>query len=140
MADAPNPPPVQPRPSAKCPHCDHVFDPAEVTDEWCAQCGKHIPEVLLKEIRPKPHLRHPHPIPEPTKADQAERTHTTKVRVSGLIVMLAAILGGIAALAWGAVNKIGGGEIGAAWYVGGAAGVAFLVGLVMLNTGGGQEE
>ena len=125
--------------TARCPHCDHVFDPAEVTDEWCASCGRKIPEVILKDIRPKPHLRHPHPLPEPTKDARAEGARETKVRVSGLVVMLVAILGGIAALAWGGYNRVSGGEVGAAWYVGGAAGVAFVVGLVMLNRGGPEE-
>ena len=63
----------------RCPHCDHVFVAAEITDEWCAQCGKHIPEVLLKEIRPKPHLRHPHPMPEAPKATQDELTRETRM-------------------------------------------------------------
>jgi hypothetical protein len=132
--------PASARPDARCPHCDHVFDPAEITDEWCSQCGKHIPEVLLKDIRPKPHLRHPHPIPEAPKAAQAEVARETKIRLAGLVVMLVAILGGLAALAWGTINQVNGTAIGAAWWVGGAAGAAFVVGLLMLNRGGGREE
>jgi hypothetical protein len=128
------------RPDAKCPHCDHVFVVAEITDEWCESCGKKIPEMLLKDIRPKPHLRHPHPLPEPTKVDRAEEAHETKVRVTGLVVILAAILLGLVALVWGGFNQASGNGIGAAWWVGGAAGVAFVVGLVMLNSGHTQEE
>lgn len=124
--------------NARCPHCDHVFVLAEITDEWCASCGKKIPEIILKDVRPKPHMRHPHPLPEPTRAERAEAGRETRLRVSGLVVMLVAILGAIAALAWGAFNQTSGS--GVAWWIGGAAGAAFVVGLVMLNSGGGQEE
>lgn len=126
----------------RCPHCDHVFAPDEITDEWCAQCGKHIPEMLLKDARPKPHLRnpHPHPLPPPSKETQAEMAHETKVRLAGMILMLVSVIGGVAALAWGTLNRMSGEGIGTAWWIGGAAAVLFLVGLVTFNRGETPEE
>lgn len=129
----------------RCPHCDHVFALDEITDEWCASCGKHIPEAFLKDLRPKPHLRKPHP-DHPPKTPAAPThapapvTHETKVRVAGLVMMVASCLGGLAALTWGTFSRLNGSGIAGAVAVGAAAAIAFVIGLVMLNAGGAPEE
>jgi hypothetical protein len=126
-----------------CPHCDHVFDLAEITEEWCAACGRKIPEVLLKEVRPKPHIRnpHPHPLPPPTKETIAEESRETQIKLVGLLLMLAAIVLGIAALSWGTYTQMSGHAIGViTWIAGGTALLVFLVGVILLNRGRGQEE
>jgi hypothetical protein len=127
----------------RCPHCDHVFVMAEITDEWCAECGKHIPEALLKDVRPKPHLRnpHPHPLPPQSKEDQVAQSHETKLRLAGLLTMLGAILVGMICAGWGVVNQMRSAEIGTGpWVGGGIALVAFFVGVVLLNRGQTAEE
>lgn len=127
----------------RCPFCDHVFVAEEITDEWCAGCGKKIPEVLLKDVRPKPHIRnpHPHPLPPPSQAALAERAHETKLRVVGLLVILGAIVLAIAAAGWGTYNEANTREIGVLpWVVGGIALAVFLAGAVMLARGRDEEQ
>ena len=125
----------------RCPHCDHVFAITEITDEWCAECGKHIPEALLKDARPKPHLRHPHPLPPQSKEDRVEQAHETKLRLGGLLLMLAGAVVGSACLVWGALNQASSGVVGTLpWLGGGVAVVLFLVGGLMLNRGETSEE
>jgi hypothetical protein len=127
----------------RCPHCDHVFVLAEITEEWCAACGRKIPEVLLKDARPKPHIRnpHPHPLPVPTKEAMAEQSRETKIRLAGLSLMLLAIVLGIVALCWGTYTHMASREIGViTWIIGGISLVLFLVGVVLLNYGTVPEE
>jgi hypothetical protein len=120
---------------ARCPSCDHVFVSAEVAEEWCASCGKKIPEMLLKDIRPKPHLRHPVPLPEPTKEERAVAARDSRTRAVGMLVMVLAILAGLGCLVWGVIDKMNGQSYNPALWVGGVALVAFLSGLVMFASG-----
>ena len=119
----------------RCPNCDHVFAPDEVVEEWCGSCGKKIPEMLLKDIRLKPHLRHPHPLPEPTRAEQAEESRESRTRAAGMLVIVLSLLGGLGCLAWGAVNRLNGESIGPVLWVGAVVLAAFLCGLGMFTTG-----
>lgn len=124
--------------NAKCPHCDHVFVPEEITDEWCAGCGKHIPEALLKEIRPKPHILHPHPhpLPEPTPAEKAEAARKSKTRAFGFLLMLFALALASVLIGWAVYCRLERTRAGS-WvvWVGGAALAVFIAGLGMLITG-----
>jgi hypothetical protein len=125
----------------RCPNCDRVFVLEEITDGWCSDCGKKIPEVILKDVRPKKRSPHPVPLPPPpTPAQQADEARETKIRVAGLVLMIVAIIDGLGALAWGTYNRINGTDIGGPVWAGGLAVVVFIVGLVMLNTGGGAQE
>lgn len=128
---------------ARCPFCDHVFVMEEITEEWCAECGRKIPEVMLKEVRPKPHVRnpHPHPLPPPTEATLAEQDRETKIRLTGLMLILASVVLAIAAIGWGTYNEVNTHKIGVlAWVIGGIALVVFLVGAVMLARSDDEEQ
>jgi hypothetical protein len=120
---------------ARCPNCDHVFAPAEVADEWCASCGKKIPEILMKDLRPRPHLRHPVPLPEPTREERAEATRESRTRAGGMLLMVLAILAGLGCLVWGVIERMNGQSYNPALWVGGVALVGFLCGLGMFATG-----
>jgi len=127
----------------RCPNCDHIFGLDEITEGWCAECGKKIPEVLLKDVRPKPHIRnpHPHPLPTPTQAEQAAQSRDNKLRAMGLLLMVVALLLGLVAFGWGAYNRLNGASIGiAAWVGGGSSLAVLLLGAGMLALGRGSEE
>jgi hypothetical protein len=97
----------------------------------------------LKDARPKPHLRHPHPhpLPPPSKEDRAVESHETKIRLTGLLVMLAAILVGLGGVVWGVVNQMSSASVGIGpWIAGGLGVVIFIVGAVLFNLGQTSEE
>lgn len=127
----------------RCPNCDHTFALDEITDGWCAECGKKIPEVLLKDVRPKPHIRnpHPHPLPIPTQTEHSEQSRENRIRATGLLLIVVALLLGLAAFGWGAYNRLNGAGIGVvAWVGGGSSLVVLLLGAVMLTGGRVPEE
>jgi hypothetical protein len=130
-----NTPPAASPPKARCPHCDHDFESAEVIDEWCASCGKKIPEVILKDVRPKPHLRNPLPVPPPTREERAEAARESRVRAAGLFLMALSIVAGLICAAWAITVMLNGESLRAVTWVGMFVLVAFITGLAMLATG-----
>lgn len=126
-----------------CPKCDHVYGPEEVADGWCAECGKQIPEILMRDIRPKPHVRnpHPHPLPAPSLEDRVEQSHEARLRLTGLLLLLSGVLIGLACVGWGAYSRMNAGSVGLGALVGGGAALAcFATGMVLLNREPAGEE
>jgi len=107
----------------------------EVTDEWCASCGKKIPEVILKDVRPKPHLRNPLPLPPPTREERAEESRESRVRAAGLFMMFGGILGGLGCLLWGVITKMNGDGLSTVILVAAPAITVFFAGLGMFASG-----
>ncbi|MCS6863972.1 MAG: hypothetical protein RMJ56_02715 [Gemmataceae bacterium] len=125
----------------RCPRCDHIFTLAEILDEWCAECGKRIPEVLLKEARPKPHLRHPHPLPPPSVETQLEQSRDNALRLGGLLLMLAGLIIGLVSWGWGIYQKFSLGEVSMTAYLGGGVAlVALVAGIVLMNRSESSES
>jgi hypothetical protein len=122
-------------PSARCPHCDHVFELVEVTDEWCASCGKKIPEVILKDVRPKPHLRKPLPLPPPTREENAGTAGESRGRAVGLFLMFGGVAGGLGCLLWGVISKMSGESLTPVLWTGGLVLALFVTGLAMFTSG-----
>lgn len=120
---------------SRCPRCDHVFSLQEIIEEWCGECGMRIPEVLLKEARPKLPLRHPHPLPPPPSVEtQAERSQEVATRLAGMLLLLGGIAIGLASLGWGIYRKFSSGELSLTALVGGGvAVVTFVVGVVLMT-------
>ena len=126
----------------RCPSCDHVFVVDELAEGWCADCGKKIPEVVLKDARPR--RRSPHPVPpppEPTPAQRAELNRESRTRFIGFLLVLVALAVGCAAGAWIAYWRLNREDAGpVAGWVGAGAVAVFLAGLGMLAAGRDREE
>jgi hypothetical protein len=113
----------------------------EIIEEWCGECGMRIPEVLLKEARPKPHLRHPHPLPSLPVETPAEDRQEIAMRLAGLLLLLGGIAIGLASLGWGIYRKFSTGEMSLPAMVGGGvAVVTFVAGVVLMTRNEARES
>ncbi len=130
-----------PAPTARCPYCDHDFAAAEIADGWCEPCGRRIPEVVLKEVRPRPHFAPPPPPPEPTEAERAEARRTDTTRAIGAVIMILGLLVCVGAAAWIAYCRFQRADAGRAFtWIAGAGGAAFLFGLALLIDGRASDQ
>jgi hypothetical protein len=54
----------------RCLYCGRAFESAEITSEWCAACGRRIPQVILDAVGNRLPSQTPPQAAQPVETDE----------------------------------------------------------------------